>query len=150
MVGIARLWERNVKWMDGVTYPTEYFALNVPIYILLWLGAVYLLGGYDRDSKVSRIVRGIGVGTLIIAAVYGFLPEDLRYSRGMILSGAVWAVLAMTLLRLGWTFLREGHFRFGEQPAGHLLIVGSEEECLRVQGLLDRYEVDSKIGRAHV
>ena len=145
MVGIARLWERNVKWMDGVTYPAEYFVLNVPIYILLWLGAVYLLGGYDRDSRVSRIVRGIGVGTLVIAAVYGFLPEDLRYSRGMILSGAVWAVLAMTLVRLGWTFLREGHFRFGEQPAGHLLIVGSEEECLRVQGLLDRYEVDSRM-----
>jgi GT2 family glycosyltransferase len=142
MVALKTFWERNIKALDGVTYPPEYLYINVPLYIATWLGAVWLSGGYDRPARTFRVVRGVLIGTLLIAAIYGFLEEGLRFSRGMIVSGAAWAVVAMSGWRLLAHALRTGNFRLGEEPGKRLVIVGREAEARRVQGLLDRYEVD--------
>jgi GT2 family glycosyltransferase len=137
---IKNFWEANIKWLDGVVYPPEYLYINVPLYILIWLGASWFSGAYDRDATLSRIVRGLLLGTLFIAAIYGFLEEGLRFSRGMILSGTIWAMASMTMTRLVSTFVKKGHFDFGEQHAKKILIVGEENESKRVRELLDRYE----------
>lgn len=138
-------WEANIKSLDGVTYPPEYLYINVPIYIATWLGAVWFSGGYDRNAGTFRVVRGLVVGTVLIAAIYGFLEEGLRFSRGMILSGAAWATVAMAGWRSLAHFFQTGSLRYGEQGPKRLVIVGREAEALRVQRLLDRYEVDVEL-----
>ncbi len=145
MVLLKNFWEQNIKWLDGVQYPPEYLCINVPLYIALWLIPVWVNGGYDRGAGSARIVRGLLFGTLLIAAVYGFLEEGLRFSRGMILSGAVWAVAATTGWRMLWHVLRHGNLRFGEPGSKRILIVGGEAEALRVRALLERFEVQADL-----
>lgn len=139
---LKNFWEQNIKWLEGVRYPPEYLTINVPLYISLWLGSIWLSGGYDRGARTLQIVRGLFFGTLLIAATYGFLEEGLRFSRGMIVSGAVWAAVATAGWRLLLHFARNGNFRLGESGPKRLLIVGSEAEVLRVLSLLERFEVD--------
>ncbi|MDZ4844250.1 MAG: glycosyltransferase [Chitinophagales bacterium] len=123
-------------------YPIAYMLYIVPAYIFLWLVSVYLSGGYDKPLKNYRVVRGLLIGTLLIAAFYAFLPDTLRFSRAMILLGAGWAVFAMVALRLVLVSLFGKKFDLGESNSHRMLIVGSKEESERALTLLSHADSD--------
>jgi hypothetical protein len=141
MVLIKNYWQNNVKASEGLTYPREYIFFVVPTYILIWLVSVFFSGGYEKNARSSRIIRGLFFGTMIIAAIYGFLPETLRFSRAMILLGFVYAVFAMMIIRLIIHFIHYKNFRLGESREKKLVIVGSREESVRVEMLLNQAKV---------
>ena len=73
----------------------------MPGYILIWLLSGYFNGTYDKPYKFSKIFRGIAAGTIVILVAYALLPENLRFSRAIILLGSVWAILVMGFTMLG-------------------------------------------------
>lgn len=136
MYGLKNFWQNNIKIAENLTYPPEYMLVNVPLYIGIWLAAVFLSGGYDKPTKIARIIRGLLFGTLIISAVYGFLPEMFRFSRGMILAGAIWAIFTTTFLRIIIHFVQYKSLAIDYTPKPRAVIVGSLDECKRVHSLL--------------
>ena len=137
MYWVKHFWETRVHLNP---YPIEYMLVNVPIYILIWLSAVFFSGGYDKPTQASKIVRGVLMGSVLIAALYGFLPEDMRFSRGMILLGTAWAAFATVAWRLGLHFLKNGDFRLGETVEKRAVIVGDRQEANRVRSILKEVE----------
>lgn len=135
LVFLKNFWA-NYYYKDPDWFKTNVLWFNFPLYILIWLGSVWLNGGYDTRYDLRRIVRGLGIGTLILAAVYGFLDLDYRPSRALVLMGAVWAVLAVTGLRTLAHFFEFRNFRIGRNKVKNLVIVGSPQESARVTGLL--------------
>lgn len=126
---------------DPDYYGISFLYFNAPLYILIWLSAVYFSGGYDRQFSIRRLVRGLLAGTVALAAVYGFLDLEYRSSRALIVLGAAWAVLSTTALRFLLHFLRFGNFNLERNRARKLVIVGSLEESERVQRLLHLAQV---------
>lgn len=118
---------------------------NYPLYILIWLFAVYFAGGYDKSAKVRNIVYGICVGSLIIAAVYGFLPSHLRASRMLIVFGTIWALISSLGLRSILSFFNKGSFVISKITHNRMVIVGDQEESKRVLDLLFNASVDIKL-----
>ncbi len=145
LVIIKEYWEYYVKYIEGGEYPAAYLFVNVPIYIFIWIIAIYFSGGYDRNTTITKIVRGIFWGTLVIAALYGFLPEAYRFSRGMIIAGAAGTIFLLTLSRLLLHFIRYKNFRLGEEPDKKILIIGNEEESMRAHGLLNQLQLGNQI-----
>ncbi|OWY19390.1 glycosyl transferase family 2 [Sphingobacteriales bacterium UPWRP_1] len=133
---IKDFWQHNVKADQGTTYAPEYMLINVPLYIAIWLLTVFLSGGYDAPLRLSRMVRGLVAGTVLISAVYGFLPETMRFSRGMILLGMAWAVFALSGWRLLLHFLQYKNLNLDAAAAKRAVIVGSLPECTRVRAML--------------
>ncbi len=133
MIWVKYFWETRVHL---ATYPVEYLLVNIPIYISIWLSAIYFSGGYDKPTQASKVVRGVLIGSVLIAALYGFLPEDMRFSRGMILLGTAWSAFALIAWRLGVHFWQNGDFRLGETIEKRAVIVGELEEAKRVRGIL--------------
>nr|MBP7535290.1 glycosyltransferase [Chitinophagales bacterium] len=136
MYGLKNLWQNNLKAAENLTYPPEYMLVNVPLYVGIWLLSVFLSGGYDQPMRVARVIRGLLFGTLLISAVYGFLPEMFRFSRGMILAGSVWAIFTTTFLRLIIHFVQYKSLAIDHTPKTRAVIVGSLAECKRVNALL--------------
>ncbi len=121
----------------------EYFSeqlhyLHFPAYTLLWVGSVFLSGGYDRPFALGKTLRALGIGTILLFAVYGLLPETLRPSRALLLLGAAWAATWILLVRGVSHLLAYGHLRFRDQREDRLLIVGSVGEAERTLSLLQR------------
>ena len=81
------------------------------------------------------------IGTLILAAVYGFLDLEYRSSRILIILGMIWAFLSTTALRVLIHFIRFGNFGFDNEKAKHSIIVGSQKESDRVLGLIHQAQV---------
>ncbi len=137
MYFLKDFWARY-RFDDPDYYAPSFLYFNVPLYISIWLATIYFSGGYDEKNNIRRLVRGLLVGTILIAAVYGFLDMEYRTSRALILLGAIWAISITFLIRLTGHFLRFGNFRVGREQSSNLIIVGQLEESERVQQLLHK------------
>jgi GT2 family glycosyltransferase len=138
---VKEYWEYYIRYIDGGTYPLRYIYINIPIYLALWTLALYLSGAYDRNANATRIIRGMAWGTLAIAAIYGFFPDSLRFSRGMIVAGAGLSTALLIGFRYSMHFIRTGNFRYGIDTMKRILLVGNADEAehmvsfLKVSGL---------------
>lgn len=142
---VKEYWEYYVKYIEGGKYPDTYLYVNVPIYLVIWICSIYFSGGYDKNTNIPKIIRGIFWGTIIIAAVYGFLPEQFRFSRGMIIAGGAYIAFAIIASRLIIHFIRHKNFRFGEEPGKKIIIVGDKEEAERAHQLLNQLNLGQQI-----
>ncbi len=129
---LKEYWSANM----AIHYPSEYMLLTVPGYILLWIISMFFSGGYDRPIQLRKVVRGIFSGTLIILVVYALLPEAYRFSRALIIFGAVWASLVTAAIRFFAGVFLPKYFALSGETKKRLLIVGNEEEGSRVLSLL--------------
>lgn len=144
LVFLKEFWE-NYYYHDPHYFKPPILWFNFPLYTLIWLLSVWLNGGYDNRYDLRRLLRGLGMGTLFLAAIYGFLSLDFRPSRALILLGSAWAALATVGLRAAAHFLEFKNLRIGRARMKNLLIVGSPAESERVLGLLHKAGVSKNL-----
>ena len=137
MVIIKEFWENVVKINEKTSYPIEFFFVNVPLYITIWVIGIFFSGGYDKNYKYLKIIRGLSIGTLIIAAIYGFLSMKYRFSRGMIVTGFVWAATITLCSRLFFLFIK-GNPKSLFTDIKKMLIVGDKTDAIKVVQLLQK------------
>ncbi len=136
MVFIKEFWSRPRIYPGGGDYPQEYLHYIVPFYILIWLISIFFNGGYDKPLKLRKSVQGMLVGTVVILVFYALLPEQMRFSRGMILLGTLWGTIALPAFRLVLHWLGVEWIQLGEKKSKRLLIIGDEDETKRVSKIL--------------
>ena len=129
---LIRFWANNIKNAPEY-YPFEFIGVVVPLYILLWLTTVYLSSGYEKPYRLSPIFRGVAIGTIFIAALYGFLPEAWRFSRAIILLGAGLTTMVMLLTRLSHNLLRHQQLALEQVEGNRVLALGTEVSLQRVK-----------------
>jgi GT2 family glycosyltransferase len=142
------IWLKNfwaVYYFKNPNYYTiDFLKINVPLYISIWLSGIFINGGYDEPFNLRRLIGGLFSGTLLLAAVYGFLPLELRTSRMLIVLGAIWAILSTLVVRLILHYLQFRHIHIGKTRDNYLVIVGSVAESKRALDLLQLAEVTKR------
>jgi GT2 family glycosyltransferase len=139
---IKNFWATNIKSSPDY-YPLEFILIVVPAYIAIWLISMFFSGGYDRPYKVSKAVRGIFFGTVVILAVYGFIGEQYRFSRAIIILGAAWVIVEIMLTRMLIHFLKNKRWNLEGETHKNSVIVGEINEAKRVLTLLKQSSADS-------
>lgn len=120
----------------AINYPSTFMKIAAPFYSITWVLTMYFSGGYDKPIRISKIVRGIFSGTVLILVIYALLPEEYRFSRALILLGAVWTGISTLSFRFLMNLLRGKEYSLFGEKKKRLAIVGKEEESLRVLSLL--------------
>lgn len=123
------------RFSDENYYDERFFYVNAPLYVVIWITMLFFSGAYDKKISPKSILSSLLIGSLIIAAIYGFFEPAYRNSRALIVLGTFWSALSI----VGSRFLLFSHFRqdFFKQGLKRFLIVGSLNEGLRTQKLLD-------------
>jgi len=123
------------RFSDENYYDERFFYVNAPLYVVIWITMLFFSGAYDKKISPKSILSSLLIGSLIIAAIYGFFEPAYRNSRALIVLGTLWSALSI----VGSRFLLFSHFRkdFFKQGIKRFLIVGSLNEGLRTQKLLD-------------
>ena len=88
--------------------------------------------------------KGIILGSIVILLAYALLPETFRFSRAVIVFGAMWAVIALNSTRYLFYKLNFKNYILGSTPNRRVLVVGDGEELERVVKISEQY--GSKIG----
>jgi len=135
----------SIKFAEGIHYPPFYLTIIVPGYILIWFLSMLFAGVYDKPYRLDKVARGIGIGTLIILAIYALLPDDFRYSRMLIVSGALWSFLSLTLFRYLLHMIGIKNFQLYNAKRKKVIIVGSRDEYERIRHLLLQTSVNIEI-----
>lgn len=141
-------WGHQVFASETPYYPPAFMQFMVPAYIIFWLSAVHISGGYDRPVRLFRIVRGIIWGTIAILVIYALLPISLRFSRALILLGSLWALFSMMLSRSIYTLIKDKTLYVSSQASKRVLIAGDGKEADRILHMLRLGGHTSFIGMA--
>ena len=148
---IKSYWETNVIFPGGGSYPAELVSIAIPLYVFSWLFSVYMSGGYDRPIQLYKIFKGLVIGSIVILIAYALLPEALRFSRAIILFGALWGLVSMAGLRVLLHLLGVKKYQLGVKLNKRYLIAGDQEEASRVADLLRKTDINPGfIGLANV
>jgi GT2 family glycosyltransferase len=124
MLLLAKYWEQAVLIAP---YPPIYRYLFVPLYIVTWILCIALMKGYKKPFALHKINKGILLGTVAILLIYSLLPETARYSRAIIVLGAMWTTVAMNSLRYLLHKLKIKSFYFGDSSSRKIMILGGKE-----------------------
>ncbi len=132
---LVNFWS-NFKYATPKAYPSEIVYSNSVIYSLLWILGLYLAGAYNKRKTFLSVAKGIAFGTLGIAVFYAFIGEAYRFSRAIIILGALAAIIVPYAIRVMLYFVKYG--RWSMSMGSHLktIIVGNKSEVERVQDLL--------------
>ncbi|MEI8007165.1 MAG: glycosyltransferase [Bacteroidota bacterium] len=138
MYFITFYWEKNFIFQYGGHYPPEFMLVAVPLYILFWLISVYVSGGYDRSIMLKKVFQGMLVGTVLILLLYSLLSENYRFSRALILFGAMWGLMIMLAVRVFLHLSKFNGFQLLTIKNKKFVIIGEKEESERVSDLLQK------------
>ena len=87
----------------GYIYSQEHasavFIKTIPVYLALWMGSLFLIGAYDKPYSLFRTGRGMMWGTLLVLAIYGLFPFELRQSRGVVVFSGLLSTIILLLSR---------------------------------------------------
>ncbi|MCS6824667.1 MAG: glycosyltransferase family 2 protein [Cytophagaceae bacterium] len=140
MYFIKTIWEDNFKAEPG-KFPEQLTNIVIPAYILIWMVAVFFNSGYHKSYKPRRIVRGVIMGTIIIAVLTNFI-DTYRYSKALILLGCIWASLSMLFTRLVANMIRHRKISIQSTYTKRVAILGSEEESMKIMSMLQQNKYD--------
>jgi GT2 family glycosyltransferase len=134
---IKDYYEKNIRFVTVTgSYPGHLVFVAFLGYLTIWLGSVYMNGGYDKPIRIAKSTRGILIGTAVILIIYSLLPEVYRFSRALILFGTAWALVATTGIRLLLDMFNIRQYRLNANENRRIVIVGNLKECERVHQLL--------------
>ena len=134
---IKELWENKIMQDDSYYNPLFTYVF-IPLYIIVWMLCGLFSGAYDKPIRPINILKGLGVGTLILTAIFGLLPNEYRYSRAIILISAVWVTLSFYLNRYLFSKLSKHSVVFENNTEQKIAIVGELSEAKRVLTLLNQ------------
>jgi GT2 family glycosyltransferase len=135
---IKGYWEKHFIFTGGGHYPDAFILIAVPVYLAIWLLCIYLSGGYDKPVRLRKVIQGMAVGTVIILVLYSLLNEHYRFSRALIILGAVWGTMIMLGVRIILHLFNINGFRLNSEKNKRFVIIGEKEESERVSDLLQR------------
>lgn len=129
-------WELNHRFVNGGSYPDTYTYYVQGTYVLFWILGLWLAGVYIRNNRPIVIIRSMLATTLVIGFAYGLLPEELRFSRALLVLGGL-AGTALLLTYRALIALVTGKSLFERaltQP--RILFYGSKEHAQVLDNLL--------------
>ncbi len=131
------------KFETSDAYANHVVQWNSLLYAILWAAGLFVAGAYRKRVSLAAIVKGIAIGTIAITFFYAFADEGYRFSRAIILLGALFALLWAYVLRLIVYIASHKRLSFSLSSTVKTIIVGNLQEVERVQHLLTHSKANS-------
>ncbi|NHB67499.1 glycosyltransferase [Perlabentimonas gracilis] len=136
---IIPFWER-VRFSAPDVYPNHLVMLLSTFYIVTWIVSIWFAGGYDKPNKIAASAKGVGIGSVLILIAYALLPEDMRFSRAIVLLISLWAIILIPLIHLMVGLIR-GNLNHTLKREKRIVVVGTPSEANRIKEIINSNSV---------
>lgn len=107
---LLSFWLAKIGWnyyvRPEVEYSNKLLWTSLPAFTVFYLVTAYYAGLYDRWHQRTGVFRSTVIATIVLLAAYALLPEQYRFSRGILVVGAFLAFILISTLR--WILIRTG------------------------------------------
>jgi GT2 family glycosyltransferase len=140
---VKEIWTGYVR--TDVVYPNQLLLIAFPAFTLIYLIIAWYAGLYDRYYRNTNLIRSTGIATVFLLAIYSLLPERYRFSRAIVVLGALLAFALITVVRM--FLIRAGIlYKPAEKIAEpYILIAGAEKEYEQVRNFLSQKKLSDKV-----
>lgn len=135
--GVSKGWARYYFQTADYFQPTFYY-INLPLYILALVIAMFLNGAYDKPFSRRASWYGLFSGLILILVIYAILPTTLRSSRMVILMGSVMYAILMAMTRSGLKPWKDQQNHTDHLDDRRAIIIAGTEEAGRIKELINR------------
>ncbi len=140
---VRYLWIHRIR--GGVDFHVPFVQYALPLFALLFVLSAAFTGLYDRIYKTSRTILSTAFAVLCMLAAYSLLPEEVRFSRGVILWGGLLSMAAVLLFRqtlfrklFSWSGYQRGH-------TGKVVVVAGEKEYAEIKMIMENALQDEQL-----
>jgi len=107
----------------------------IPLFTSVWVLSLLFNGAYKNTISTGRLFRSFFFGTIIIASISYFIDE-YRYSKNFLLEGSLLSMAIVFFFKGLIQWIKNGSFELGDKKNKKIIIVGSYQECNRIDQLL--------------
>lgn len=122
-------------WQEKI-FDARLLTFLLPLFTLIGMVTQYFGGGYDRPMSLFRMLRSSVLGGIIVLVVYALLPEDVRFSRAVVLFGALWMLLYPVISRWLLSTTLSRSFQWESRREQRFITVGLPTEMDRIAELI--------------
>jgi GT2 family glycosyltransferase len=133
LTGLYYFKNESIPYNDPFTQVV--FKQIIPLFTFTWICALIFSRSYKNDVTVADLVKSFFFGTLIIASLSYFIDE-YRYSKNFLIEGSILSLSTVIIFRGIIHWIKNGRFALGDNKNKKIVIVGSYDECNRIDLLL--------------
>jgi O-antigen biosynthesis protein len=137
------LW--NTFIAKEINYSPNLLKIAFPVFTILFLIVSYYTGLYDKGFKQKQLNRSTTIAALVLLSCYALLPEEIRFSRGILVFGIIMAFIVMSLLR--WLFIQWNLLNKidEEEEQRQTIVVASEKDYVGVTSLMQKAGMPERV-----
>ena len=128
----------NLKFGESYSYPSLFRIIIIPGYTLITMIALYFTGGYKIPSRLRDVLKGVIIGTVVVLMIYALLPQNLRFSRAVIVFGGISAIVILPLYRIMCAAIGTGLSENPFRRTIRTIIVSDDESFKRIEMLVNK------------
>ena len=142
--GVTRiLWSHYIR--QELNYSPQVLFTAFPSFTALFLATAFYSGLYDKGYKQSQLIRSTTIATLVLLSVYALLPESIRFSRGILVTGILLAFVLMNLMRLLFIKLNYLETSNENDERRQTVVVAAENDFLIIADMLHKAGMTERV-----
>ncbi|MGQ9621244.1 MAG: hypothetical protein ACUVTX_09720, partial [Bacteroidales bacterium] len=138
------IWE-IYKYGGAYYYPRYFIFSTISAFVLAGVFSVYIAGGYKRPAEPVSVIKGLLAGCTLLLVVYALLPQEMRFSRAVMLLGSASVILIVPLFRILMAIAGAGCYENPFRKVRKALIVSNKDSYLNICTLINKTESHSKV-----
>lgn len=121
----------------GIIYDPTLTTSAISVVSLILILCNFILGGYDKPFNLKTNIKANGLAAALTLGIYALLPEELRFSRALIIAAAVTPIFYTSAVRYFLDLFAPKQFPIERKKKFNWAILGDQEESYRIKQLLE-------------
>jgi GT2 family glycosyltransferase len=140
---VKYLWSNYIKM--EINYSPNVLIIAFPVFTFIFLVAAWYSGLYDKDYKQAKLVRSTIFAGLVLLSAYGLLPEEIRFSRGILVFGIVLAFVMLNIMRhffIKWRLMEKSN---ESEERRQTIVVSGAKDFITITELMQKAGMQERV-----